>query len=70
MTFTIPEEVAHKLKDSVAERRRSAFVATAVGEKLKDMESEAIKRGLIEGYIERYEEDRTVGSAEVTSIGV
>ena len=39
-------------------------------EKLKDMESEAIKRGLIEGYIERYEEDRTVGSAEVTSIGV
>ena len=58
MTFTIPEEIARKLRDSVVERQRSAFVTTAVGEKLMNLENEAVRRSLIAGYIERYEEDK------------
>ena len=62
MTFTIPEEVAHKLKDIVADRQRSAFVADALREKLREAEKKAFEQELIQGYIERYEEDKAINA--------
>jgi metal-responsive CopG/Arc/MetJ family transcriptional regulator len=60
MTFTIPEEIAHKLKDIVADRQRSAFVADALREKLREAEKKAFEQELIQGYIETREEDRLI----------
>ena len=60
MTFTIPEELAHKLKDIVADRQRSAFVADALREKLREAEKKAFEQELIQGYIETREEDRLI----------
>ncbi len=57
LNFTIPEEVAYKLRQLVSQRKRSAFVAVAVQEKLQKIEEERIEQDLIEGYIERREED-------------
>ncbi|MCI0437782.1 MAG: hypothetical protein L0177_01465 [Chloroflexi bacterium] len=60
MTFTIPEEVAKKLRTMVSESKRSAFVAEAVDEKLAAMVDEQLERELIEGYIATREEDRAI----------
>ncbi len=60
MTFTIPEEIAHEFRTVIAKSHRSRFVANAVTEKLQAAKEEQLKRELIEGYIERYEEDRLV----------
>ena len=60
MTFTIPHEIAQRLKDAVAERRRSAFVATALGQKLEEVQEKRIRESLIQGYIERYDEDKRI----------
>ena len=58
MTFTIPEDIAHRVRQTVARPQRSAFVANALREKLEAMESEELKQDLIESYIETREEDR------------
>ena len=58
MTFTIPEEIADELQRVIAKSQRSRFVARAVTEKLQAGKEERLRRELIEGYIERYEEDR------------
>ena len=60
MTFTIPEDVAHRLKDVIAQSQRSAFVANTLREKLQEIEQEQLKRRLIEGYIDRLEEDQAL----------
>ena len=57
VNFTIPEDVAQALRSRVGPRRRSAFVAAAVAEKLKELEEEQLKQDLIEGYGARREED-------------
>lgn len=62
MTFTIPEEIAHKLKDIVADRQRSAFVADALREKLREAEKNAFEQELIQSYVERYEEDKAINA--------
>ena len=57
MNFTIPEDVAQKLRDTIGDRKRSGFVAEALREKLGRIEEEKLKQELIEAYKERYEED-------------
>ena len=52
--------IAHKLKDIVADRQRSAFVADALREKLREAEKKAFEQELIQGYIETREEDRLI----------
>lgn len=58
MTFTIPEETADRLRGAIARSKRSGFVASALKEKLQSMEDETLKQDLVQGYIERLEEDR------------
>ena len=60
MTFTIPEDVAQRPRAAIADRRRSAFVASALKQKLEEAEHEQVKALLIQGYVERYEEDRAI----------
>ena len=57
VNFTIPEDIVAALKVRVGKRRRSAFVATAVREKLNHLEQEQLRQALIEGYLARREED-------------
>ena len=38
--FTIPEETGRRLKALIADRKRSAFVAEAIEDKLKQLEEE------------------------------
>ena len=35
LNFTVPEDIAQELKTRVSKRKRSAFVAEAIDEKLK-----------------------------------
>ena len=60
MTFTIPEEVVDRLKEMVVHSQRSAFVASALEQRLRGLEEERLSKELIEGYIERYEEDNAI----------
>jgi hypothetical protein len=57
LNFTIPENVAIALKAHISKRKRSAFVATAVAEKLKFLEQEHLRQSLVEGYQARQTED-------------
>lgn len=57
VNFTIPEDVAAALRSRVSKRRRSAFVAAAVAQKLKELEEEQLRHELIEGYQATREED-------------
>ena len=50
LNFTIPQDVADTLKARINKRKRSAFVAAAVREKLKELEQEELRQNLIEGY--------------------
>ncbi|GFP32167.1 hypothetical protein HKBW3S42_00472 [Candidatus Hakubella thermalkaliphila] len=60
LNFTIPEEVAEALKTRVSKRKRSAFVAAAVLDKLKELEQEQLRQALMEGYQARREEDTEI----------
>lgn len=60
MTFTIPEDVANKLKETVKESKRSAFVTDALLEKLNEAERKQLEQEMIEGYIATREEDRLI----------
>ncbi|GFP43624.1 hypothetical protein HKBW3C_02754 [Candidatus Hakubella thermalkaliphila] len=60
LNFTIPEEVAEALKTRVSKRKRSAFVAVAVLDKLKELEQEQLRQALMEGYQARREEDTEI----------
>ena len=60
MTFTIPEELVDRLREMVVHSQRSAFVASALAERLREMEEEQLNEALIQGYIERYEEDNAL----------
>ncbi len=57
LNFTVPEDVAEALKARVSKRKRSAFVAAAVADKLKELEEEQLRQSLVEGYRARQAED-------------
>lgn len=54
LNFTVPEDIAESLKARVS--KRSAFVAAAVLEKLKELEEEQLKQALRKGYQTREED--------------
>ena len=56
VNFTISEDVVAELKGRVRERNRSAFVTTAIRDRLHDLEQEELKQTLIEGYLARRDE--------------
>lgn len=60
LNFTISEEIAEALKAHVQKRKRSAFVAAAVFEKLKELEREQLNQELREGYQARWGEDEEI----------
>ena len=60
LNFTVPEDVAEALKACVSKRKRSAFVASAVLDKLKQLEQEQLRQSLVEGYQARRAEDTEV----------
>jgi HD superfamily phosphohydrolase YqeK len=60
LNFTVPENVAEALKTRVSRRKRSAFVAAAVADKLKELEEEQLRQSLVEGYRARQAEDAEV----------
>jgi len=60
LNFTVPEDIAEALKSRVSRRKRSAFVAAAVAEKLEELEKEQLRQSLIEGYQARQAEDAEV----------
>ncbi len=60
LNFTVPEDIAEALKARVGKRKRSAFVAAAVLDKLKELEQEQLRQSLVEGYQARQEEDAEI----------
>lgn len=60
LNFTIPEDVVAGLKQRVAVRNRSAFVCTAIREKLDRLAQEELRQALIEGYQARRDEDAEI----------
>lgn len=60
LNFTIPEDVAEALKACVSRRKRSAFVAAAVADKLKELEKEQLRQSMVEGYQARQAEDSEI----------
>ena len=58
MNFTVPEDVVNLLKANVEPRKRSAFVASAIQQKLESQELERLTQDLIEGYSLRRDEDK------------
>ena len=60
LNFTVPEDIAEALKARVSKRKRSAFVAAAVAEKLKYLEEEQLRQSLVEGYQSRQAEDAEI----------
>ena len=57
LNFTVPEDIAEALKARVGKRKRSAFVAAAVLDRLKELEQEQLTQALREGYQARRVED-------------
>lgn len=62
LNFTIPEDIAEGLQCRVSKRKRSAFVAAAVAEKLKQLEEEQLIKELTEGYQARKAEATVINS--------
>lgn len=62
VNFTIPEDVAFMLKAHVSKRRRSAFVAAAIRDRLYQLEQDRLRETLIEGYLARRGEDASIGA--------
>ncbi len=58
VNFTLPEETVVRLRALVSERRRSAFVALAIEEKLRALEDAELRAQLETAYQERADEDR------------
>ena len=50
VNFTLPEDVVTRLRYSVRDRERSAFVADAVRTKLAQLEAVRLEAELTEGY--------------------
>jgi metal-responsive CopG/Arc/MetJ family transcriptional regulator len=50
VNFTIPHELKKKLTSLVEPRKQSAFVSSAIKEKIEQIENEKLRQELIEGY--------------------
>jgi metal-responsive CopG/Arc/MetJ family transcriptional regulator len=50
MSITIPEELAQKLDQIAGSRKKSAFIAESLEERIKKMEEEELQKELAEGY--------------------
>jgi hypothetical protein len=50
LNFSVPEDIARKLKIRVGKRKRSAFVAEAVRIRLEEPKREQLREVLVEGY--------------------
>ncbi|MBM3925927.1 MAG: hypothetical protein FJ320_08070 [SAR202 cluster bacterium] len=62
LNFTIPEKTASTLKERVRSRKRSAFVAEAIEEKLRSIEQKEFEQEMIEGYIAEREEGAQINA--------
>ena len=62
VNFTIPEDLALMLKAHVGKRKRSAFVAAAIRDRLHQLEQERLRETLAEGYLARREEDAGINA--------
>ena len=60
--FTIPEDTSERLKAVVPDRKRSAFVAEAIEDKLKRLEQEQLTQALREGYVARRAEAAAINA--------
>ena len=50
VNFTIPRDLKKKLVALVEPRKQSAFVSSAIREKIEEIEEEKLRKELIEGY--------------------
>jgi metal-responsive CopG/Arc/MetJ family transcriptional regulator len=62
INFTIPEDLALMLKARVSKRKRSAFVAAAIRDRLHQLEQERLRETLVEGYLARRGEDASISA--------
>jgi len=62
VNFTIPAETVALLNERIAHRKRSAFVAAAIRERLQLMAEDNLSRELKEGYLARREEDAEINA--------
>lgn len=62
VNFTIPDEVATLLNEQVPHRKRSAFVAAAIRDRLRRMQEDALSRELKEGYMARRDEGAAINA--------
>jgi hypothetical protein len=60
INFTVPEDIAEALKTRIGKRKRSAFVAAAVRDRLKQIEIDNLRQSLVEGYQARCTEDSQI----------
>ena len=60
MTFTVPEEIAARLRRDVKRSKRSKFVASALEEKLRVLDEAELQRRLIQEYTETRDEDQLI----------
>ena len=62
LNFTIALGVAERVREQVAARGRSAFVTSAIRERLDQSEKEQLRKALIIGYIGRCNEDAALNT--------
>ncbi len=60
MNITLPADLAEVLKKITAPRRRSQFVAEAVGQKIKQLQDHLLDKSLKEGYQANKKEGLTI----------
>ena len=56
LSITLPESLVSKLKSLIGPRERSKFIASAVEDKIAELEEAELQKQLEEGYKERKEE--------------
>jgi len=62
VNYTIPAEIVALLNDRIAHRKRSAFVAAAIRERLLQIDDEVLDRELREGYRVRAREGARINA--------
>lgn len=60
MSITIPEDLAQKLEQIAGSRKKSAFIADTLKERIRKMELEELQKELAEGYRARKAESLSI----------
>jgi len=60
LNFTVPEDIAHELKNRVSKSKRSAFVTEAVRSRLEELKKKQLEHELEEGYRARRDENSEI----------